>query len=166
MTSLLQRYATPLIAGLFLVSLISGIALFFHVGNALFHGMHEWISMVLIVPFLLHVLKNWPAMKRYFTRAPFTIAMVLSLSAALAFAIPSGKSSSGGPPQAAFAHAMLANSPAKLAPLLGTTPEILINRLKAAGFAAVSSDQSLVDIASRSGRDDFELLTVLLPATP
>jgi hypothetical protein len=46
MTDFLNRYATPFITGLFLVSLISGIALFFHVGGALFHGMHEWLSMV------------------------------------------------------------------------------------------------------------------------
>lgn len=32
MTAIFMRYATPLITTLFLVSLISGIALFFHVG--------------------------------------------------------------------------------------------------------------------------------------
>ncbi len=44
-----SRYATPFITGLFLVSLISGIALFFHVGPGGFHGMHEWLSMLLIL---------------------------------------------------------------------------------------------------------------------
>ena len=53
MPAILNRYATPLITGLFLVSMISGIALFFHWGSAWFHGMHEWLSMVLIVPFVL-----------------------------------------------------------------------------------------------------------------
>ncbi|MCB1455931.1 MAG: DUF4405 domain-containing protein, partial [Nitratireductor sp.] len=59
MPDLLSRYATPFISGLFLVSLISGIALFFHVGPSGFHGMHEWLSMVLIAPFVLHLWKNW-----------------------------------------------------------------------------------------------------------
>ena len=48
MSSLLSRYATPLTTGLFLVSLVSGIALFFHLGAAAFHGMHEWLSMALM----------------------------------------------------------------------------------------------------------------------
>lgn len=59
MTGFLRRYATPFITSLFLVSLVSGIALFFHVGAGWFHEMHEWLSMVLILPFFLHVWKNW-----------------------------------------------------------------------------------------------------------
>ncbi|HSO47757.1 MAG TPA: DUF4405 domain-containing protein [Rhizobiaceae bacterium] len=59
MPNLLMRYATPLTSGLFAVSLISGVALFFHLGQAAFHGMHEWLSMVLILPFALHLWKNW-----------------------------------------------------------------------------------------------------------
>jgi hypothetical protein len=50
MPALIQRYATPLITGLFIVSLVSGVALFFHVGQAYFHGMHEWLSMILASP--------------------------------------------------------------------------------------------------------------------
>ncbi len=46
MPAFLARYATPLTTGLFIVSLVSGIALFFHWGGAAFHGMHEWLSMV------------------------------------------------------------------------------------------------------------------------
>lgn len=70
MKPLLLRYATPFISGLFLVSLISGIALFFHLGNATFRGMHEWLSMVLILPFVLHLWKNWrPLVKAGFSGA-------------------------------------------------------------------------------------------------
>jgi hypothetical protein len=61
MPSILSRYATPLITGLFIVSLVSGVALFFHLGSAWFHSMHEWLSMVLILPFVLHIWKNWRA---------------------------------------------------------------------------------------------------------
>ena len=46
--------ATPFTTGLFLVSLISGIALFFHWESRVFHGMHEWLSMVLIAPFIIN----------------------------------------------------------------------------------------------------------------
>lgn len=88
MTNVFNRYATPLITGLFLVSLISGIALFLHIGPAGFHGMHEWLSMVLILPFALHVWKNGRPMLANFRRAPMVVALVLSTVAALAFLVP------------------------------------------------------------------------------
>jgi hypothetical protein len=85
MRSLVMKFATPLIVGLFLVSLISGIALFAHVGGNLFRGMHIWLSMVLILPFVLHVWKNWRAMTVYFRQWAFGLSMVASLAAALVF---------------------------------------------------------------------------------
>ena len=48
MPKLLSAYATPFVTGLFLISTISGLALFFHVGPRGFRGMHEWLSLVLL----------------------------------------------------------------------------------------------------------------------
>jgi hypothetical protein len=111
MPALIQRYATPLITGIFIVSLVSGIALFFHVGQAYFHGMHEWLSMVLILPFVLHLWKNWRAMTTYFAKPAFAVAMGLSLVGGAVFAYLGSANSSGGPPQMALARMILANPP-------------------------------------------------------
>ena len=51
----MHRFATPLTTGLFVVSAVSGIALFFHWAPTAFHTMHVWLSMVLLLPFILHV---------------------------------------------------------------------------------------------------------------
>ncbi len=163
MPALFQRYATPFITGLFLVSLISGIALFVHLGANYFRGMHEWLSMVLILPFALHLWKNWRSMTVYFKKPAFMVAIAGSSVAALAFAIPASSSKgNGGPPQFVFAHTMLANSPAKLAPLLGVDADTLVAKLKAKGFTAAASDMALTDIANRSGKDEFALITELV----
>jgi hypothetical protein len=164
MTNLIKRYATPFITGLFLVSLISGIALFFHVGQVWFHGMHEWLSMVLIAPFAFHLWKNWKAFSSYFRRAPMAIALVISLAAALYYAVPSGAEGgrAGGPPHFAFASAILKNPASQVAPLLGTTPEALVQKLTSAGFAAAASEATLSDIAVRSGKDEAALLQILV----
>jgi hypothetical protein len=166
MPRLLQRYATPAVTGLFLVSLVSGVALFLGVGQGLFREMHEILSMVLILPFALHVWKNWRPLANYLGRPPMTVALALSAAAALSFAL-GGMAEGGaadGPPQFAFTHAMLANSPAEVAPLLGTTPEALVAQLDAAGFNVTSPDEALSDIASASDQDEFALLRALLPA--
>lgn len=168
MGKLFREYATPLTAGLFLVSLVSGVALFFHVGGAAFHGMHEWLSLLLILPFGLHIWRNWRATTVYFRGTSVWIAFALSLAGAVAFAYPAltGASAGGGgrPPQFALAGMLLDDTVAEVAPILELTPATLSERLKAAGFAAVSADAPLREIASASGRSERELSAALLAA--
>lgn len=165
MPSLFQRYATPFITGLFLVSLVSGVALFFHVGQAMFHGMHEWLSMLLILPFVLHLWKNWRPMSLYFTKPAFAVAMVLSLAVAVPFALPSA-SGAGGPPILALSHRLLDNPVAEVAPLLKSTPEAVMEKLKASGFTAGAAGDTLAAIAKSSGKSDMELAAALNDLAP
>src|SRR5271165_2331379 len=85
---LFNRIATPLTAGLFLVSAVSGAVLFFHTAMGTFHEMHEWLSMLLLVPFGLHVWKNWRPLLNYLRRGWLSLPLAVSLAAALAFAAP------------------------------------------------------------------------------
>lgn len=165
MPAIFDRYATPFITGLFLVSLVSGVALFFHVGQQAFRGMHEWLSMVLIAPFILHIWKNWRPLLSYVRRAPFWIGAVVSLAAALVFAWPAmtGTASGGrgGPPPLAFMNSVLANPVAEVAPLLNLTPEELQAGLSAAGYTGVDATATLTDIAKASGKDAMALVATL-----
>lgn len=165
MKSLLQRYATPFVTGLFLVSLVSGIALFFHLGTSWFHGMHEWLSMVLILPFLLHVWRNWRAFTNYFRHVPMMVALAVSLLAALYYVLPSDEQARGGPPQFAFASQILRNVPTQVAPLLGETPDALVQRLHDSGFAAASADLPLSEIATQSGKSEAQLIQAVMNRT-
>jgi hypothetical protein len=165
MPSILQRYATPLTAGLFLVSLISGVALFFHVWPSVFHGMHEWLSMLLIAPFVLHLWRNWRPMMNYFAKPAFSAAMAVCLVAALGFAVASaGAGGRRGPAQFALVDAITATTPAKLAPALGIDVDTLVAKLKARGFANVAADAPLTNIAANSGKDSGELASALVAA--
>lgn len=161
MISTLSRYATPAITGLFIVSLISGIALFLHIGNAVFHGMHEWLSMVLILPFVLHLWKNWRPFSNYFKRLPMAAMLVASLLAALAFAFQPSSGGRSGPPQFALANTVLAHTPADVAPALGLDEAGLTSKLKAAGFAVADKPASLSEIAKVSGKTDMDLIAAL-----
>lgn len=166
MSAALQRYATPLTTGLFLVSLVSGLALFFHLGQQYFHGMHEWLSIVLIVPFVLHLWRNWRSFVSYFSHLPMGIAMAVSVVAALAFVLPAatGEGRRGGPPQMALARLMLDATPEKVAPLMGVPADQLVAKLKSAGFAQAASTSTLSEIAKASGQDDRSLIAALVEA--
>lgn len=165
MKALLLRYATPFTTGLFAVSLVSGIALFFHIGPAAFHGMHEWLSMVLIIPFVLHLWRNWRPLYSYFKHLPMAIALIVSIVASAVFFIPMGEGGRAGPPQLAFLHTVFDNKVADVAPLVGETGETLTAKLNAAGFAA-TPDAKLSEIAAKAGKSDAQLAQALLPGKP
>jgi hypothetical protein len=163
MTTFLSRYATPFTTGLFLVSLISGLALFFHVGPSGFHGMHEILSLALILPFGLHVWKNWRPMSAYLKHAPMGIALALSLAMSLPFLIPQGDQAQGGrPAQFALIQAVMAGTPAELAPALHTTPEALVGALQTAGFDGAKATLPLTEIASQAGKDTGAVAAALV----
>ena len=165
MPDLLNRYATPFVTGFFLISLISGVALFFHVGTAAFREMHEILSLVLILPFGLHVWKNWRPLLNYFRRAPFWIGSAVSLAAAIAFAWPAitgAAGGAGGPPPLALSNAVMKAPVAEVAPVLNVTAEDLLAGLKAKGFTVTGAEQSLVEIGKASGKDTMELAATLV----
>ncbi|WP_444454093.1 DUF4405 domain-containing protein [Rhodobacter capsulatus] len=164
MNDLFNRYATPFITGLFLVSLISGVALFFHVGQATFHEMHEILSMVLILPFVLHVWKNWRSVTNYIKRAPMWIALVVSLVISIPFAIPSGEGRSG-PPQFALAMAVMNAKIADVAQVFGTDGATLAAKLTAAGLKVTGPDQTLAAVGTASGTSTEAVAAALLSAT-
>ena len=165
MPSFLRRYATPLVTGLFLVSLVSGVLLFFHLGGRAFHGMHEWLSMVLILPFALHLWRNWRSMTGYFRHAPMAVALGASLLLAAVFFLPSGGETRAGrpaPPQFALADAIMRSPMMEVAPILDTPTDTLVARLTDAGFDASDPSQSLSGIADAAGRDPADLMRALV----
>ena len=163
MSAFLSRYATPLTLGLFAVSAASGVALFFHWAPGAFHGMHEWLSLVLLLPFALHVWKNWPAMVGYLRRGTMLVPVAASLVAGAAFAVPA-LSGAGGPPPPVRAVQLLVRTPlAELAPVLKTTVADLRASLAQRGIQVYSDADSLATIAASAGTSAEGLLLGLLP---
>lgn len=163
--SLANRYATPFVTGLFMVSLISGVALFFHLGQSLFHGMHEWLSMVLIVPFLLHVWKNWAPLTSYLKRDWLVWPLAASLAMALAFAVPAMMSGSrGGSPVGGLVAASVGAKLSDVAAVLGKSPDAAVQALTAAGYKVGASSDTLAAIGQASGKSGQQALFALVAA--
>jgi hypothetical protein len=160
----ITRYATPLTTGLFAVSTISGVALFFHWQSGAFHAMHEWLSMVLLLPFALHIWKNWRALLGYVKRKTIWMPLALSLVVAVPFAAASLSGGPGGNP-AFRAVGLLTRAPiAELAPVLNTSPEALLADLRQLGYEAASAETTLSEIAAASGTEANTVLFAVMPA--
>ena len=161
-----NRYATPFTTGLFVVSLVSGVFLFFHVGTAAFRGMHEWLSMVLIIPFVLHVWKNWPPMLSYLKRGWLIWPLGVSLVAALGFAATGifELGGVGGNPQAAMFQAIGNARIADLEPILKISSQEIDARLERVGLTGVSHDSTLMAAAKAGGKEGRHVVfSVILP---
>ncbi|MBT3070992.1 DUF4405 domain-containing protein [Rhodomicrobium sp. Az07] len=162
MNGFLGRVTTPFTFGLFAVSAISGLALFFHLGSNLFHSMHEWLSLLLLVPFFIHVWRNWGAMKGYFRRGSMVVPLVLTLAAAAAFAVPAAMKGQTGSPRAAVM--LMTQTPLDaLAPVLKTTPDALKASLLQRGYKVTSTADTLASVAAASGAPAIKLLVEVIP---
>jgi len=163
----LNRYATPLTTGLFLVSAISGVALFFRWTPRTFHAMHEWLSMLLLAPFILHMVRNWRPLVNYARRKTLILPLVLSLAVAIPFAV-SGLNSPGRAGNPAFRALPLMTEArlADLAPLLKTSPDQLLATLRERGYRVESVEQNLETIAGSAGKKAPQVLMELMPRQP
>lgn len=163
MEAFVNRYGTPLVTGLFLVSAVSGVALFFHWMPKAFHGMHEWLSMVLLVPVAVHVWKNWNALLGYLRRKALLLPLAVCAAAAVAFVIPALGGAPGGNPAFRAIPLLTQARIADLAPILKTTPKVLTATLEQRGFTVASSDETLDAVAARRGVPASQVLIALLP---
>ena len=164
MSQIISRWATPTITALFVVSLVSGVIIFFNVGRMSFTPMHEWLSMLLIIPFVMHLIKNWRPFLAYMRRPPMAIAGGISLVAALAFALPPLFITFTPPPERIIIGMLPASSVAQVAPLLGHTGESLQAALQTAGITVASAEQSIKAVAEASGRTSSQVLAAALAA--
>ncbi len=159
----LHRYGTPLTVGLFLVSAVSGVALFFRWAPQAFHSMHEWLSLVLLAPFAVHMWKNWRPLIGYLRRRTLMIPLALSLVVAIPFAINGLTATRTGSPAFRVVRLMTAAPLTALAPVLKTTPERLQSALQERGFTVASVSDRFDSIVAGGPTPPERVLFELLP---
>jgi hypothetical protein len=160
----LQRdWVTPIAIGAFLISAVTGVAIFFHIDTGLAKFAHEWLSWLLLIAVVLHVLVNLFGFKRYFTNwRGLTIMVVSVLIVAASFAISGGRGA-GGPPHIKPARALAQAPLSVLAQVAKISPEELRKRLAKAKLPAPTSDeQSLSDLTGPGVRKQVHILADLL----
>jgi hypothetical protein len=160
--NLINRFATPLTTGFFIVSMISGVALFFHWAPALFHGMHEWLSIVLLVPFALHLWKNWGPLMGYIKRKSLYVPLLLSILVAVPFVVSGMGGRQGGNPAFAAVQLVTKAPLTDSAALFKNTPDELVARLRQRGLSVTSSSDTLNQVAQSAKMQPTQLIAELL----
>lgn len=156
----LSNWSTPLVIGAYLVTGISGVMLFFHLGESLIKEAHEWIGLIFVVGAVLHIKSHWVPFKKHFTRpvAQTVIASVLIVGAA--FVTISGNEG-GGSPVRAVMHSMEKASLSLVAQLQQRDEAELVQLLEKAGFEVTDPEESLQTLAAVNNTTSREIIPLL-----
>lgn len=156
----LRQWSTPLIIGAYLVTGISGVMLFFHFGESLIKGAHEWIGILFVIGALLHIKNHWTPFKRYFSKPIAQAVIVSALAAGLSFMVVSGDEPGGNPVRAVM-HSIEQAPLTQVAQLQNRDLNVLVQRMQRAGFTVTDTSQTLQVIADANGHSPRELIPLL-----
>lgn len=152
-----RKWVTPVTAGAFLLSAVTGVLIFFHVDSGANKFVHEWLSWVLLGGALLHTIANFNGLRAHLSaRLGQTLVGIFVVALVLSF-VPLG----GGKDEPPFVAPMRALGQANLATLAQVaqlTPQEMRERLGRAGFRAESDQQTLVELVGNDTRKQMQVL--------
>ena len=155
-----REWATPVAAGTFLLSAVTGVLIFFQIDSGLTKFVHEWLSWVLLGAVALHLVANLGAFKRHLvTRRGQVLIGAFALILVLSFFSPGSQKSE--PPFAPPIRALSAAPLTTLAQVAKLGPEQLRERLTTAGLQPTSDQQSLADLTGPDLRKQVQVMSTL-----
>ncbi len=88
--TLSRQWVTPLLAGSFLLSAVTGILLFFKIHLGLIKPFHEWLSWILVIASVLHIILNYAPLCKTLTPRLGKIIVVIFALLTLGILLPLG----------------------------------------------------------------------------
>jgi hypothetical protein len=157
----LRDWATPITAGAFILSAVTGVLMFFHWDIGLNKKAHEWLSWALLAGVGLHLGTNLIGVKRHLKgRLGQSLIGVFLLVLALSF-VPWGGPDK--PPSWSHAVGALSRMPIKaLSDVARMSPQDMLDKLTRSGIEARSEDQSIQDLVGNNPRKQVQALNILL----
>lgn len=158
-----REWVTPVTAGAFLLSAVTGILIFFHLDSGATKIVHEWLSWILVGGVILHMVPNFRGLKTCLSTKRGTL-IVGTFAAILAIGIllPAGKH--GEPPFMQPVRALSQAPLTTLAQVAQVPPQQLLERLSKAGLQPVSDQQKLSDLTGNDTRKQLRVLSMVLSA--
>lgn len=158
-----RAWITPVTAGAFLLSAVTGILMFFHVNSGATKVVHEWLSWILVGGVVLHMVPNFHGLKMCLsTKRGALIVGVFAAILAVSIVLPMGKQ--GEPPFMQPVRALSEAPLTTLAQVAQIPPQQLLERLSKAGLQPVSDQQKLSDLTGNDTRKQLRVLSMVLSA--
>jgi hypothetical protein len=155
-----RRIITPITGALSLVIGLSGVMLFFHLGEELVKNLHEWLGMAFAVAILAHLSLNWTAFKQHFRKpAAWTgfavVSAICIIFLAASISIPHHNPGRG------IMHSIETAAISDLAPIFKISPSEMVKRLDQAGVKIETGRETIQELSGESGVEPRRLIAAL-----
>lgn len=157
----MRQWATPITIGAFALSAITGIMLFFKVQLGLIKPVHEWLSWLLVLGTVFHIIANWQATVKYVSKPIGKGILIFFLILICVSFIPNN-----GQGQSNHRSGMLSNTLTQaplqdVAQIAKHKPDEALDILKSQGIYAENKEQSIRDIAVNNQITPIEVLDII-----
>jgi hypothetical protein len=156
-----RSWVTPITAGAFLLSGVTGILIFFHLESGTGKFMHEWLGWVLLAGAALHVIANFAGLKSHLTSLRGQLLVGIFVVALLVSFLPVG-GGNGEPPFIPPIRALAQTPLSTLAQVAKVTPEQMREKMIREGLQPTSDQQSLSDLVGPDTEKQMHLLGRIL----
>ena len=138
---------------------------FFHLGIGLIKPAHEWLSWFTVLGAGFHILANWKAITRHFSkRISASIIGLFIVLTVLSF-IPAGRGGGrerrGGPPFMKAAQPLIDSPLTTVASVAKREPPAVLGALKAQGITVTREQQTIKAIAEKNKKNDMQVLGMI-----
>ena len=171
-----RSWATPLALGAFLVSSLTGAALFFEVDTSTGKAAHQWLGWLLVLAIGLHVSTSWASFRAHLagTRGRLIAAAFLLFTIGALIPFPEGgddgdsrgeshaeedEDRSDGWPAAEYG---LTHAPLRaVAAVAGRDADAVVGALRSAGFREAAAERSIDELVGDDRGRAGEALAVV-----
>ncbi len=156
-----RKVVTPITGVLSIVIGISGVMLFFHFGEGLVKGVHEWLGMAFAVVMLLHLAINWKAFKHHFKKPSAWVGSGMVSAISVMFLVSSLSGTPHENPTRSIMRSIETAAVSDLAPIFKLSQSEMIQRFDRAGVEIETGQETLQELADKSGVDSRRLVAAL-----
>lgn len=158
--SKMREWATPITIGAFALSAVTGIMLFFKVELGLIKPIHEWLSWLLVVGTIFHLITNWKASVQYISKPIGKGILIFFIVLICLSFIPLGRESKRNPVKRMH-DTLIQNPLSAVAQIAEHNPDEVINILKSKGISIEGKEQTIREIASKNNKPPMDVLDVI-----
>jgi hypothetical protein len=152
-----RNWVTPITAGAFLLSAVTGVLIFLHLDSGANKFVHEWLGWVLLGGAALHVTANFAGLKSHLALLRGKLLLGVFVVALIVSFIPVGNETSE-PPFMQPIRALSQTPLSTLAQVAQVSPEQLREKLLKSGLQATSDQQSLSDLVGPDTKKQMQVL--------
>jgi hypothetical protein len=159
MNTSMRIWTTPLMAGAFAISALTGLLLFFDMEPGIVEPVHEWASWVIVSAAVLHLMTHWRSFTAYFRNAGSFMFIAGGLAIALLSICPWVEKQEN--PGKKAIKSLEAASIIDIAAVARIPADVLVLRLEHNGINVSDTEDSLEETAEKNGKDVRTLFDII-----